>query len=282
MILKAVPLTERSAADWLALLDAPDAAIRRFGIEKLAGRDKPEVADALLRQLHYPDPGLRREALARLTGMKHGREALVKAVLVAPSGDEAWSLARAQASLARDYTPAVRGRLFSQMGAYLEAEDRRAEALLFLLREADARALRDQLEERALALRKKKDYAKALIYLRLLARDPACGEAVRFELAGCALKVSTHDLAAESRAADPALQQFARLVHSHDTDPAERLKGARWLGPEDLFYVGFHFAEGERPEREFGAAALRLVMQRSPRSKLAKDAKNKLRSAGLE
>jgi hypothetical protein len=114
-----------------------------------------------------------------------------------------------------------------------------------------------------------------------LTRDPACGEALRFEMAACGLKASEHDLAVESRTADPSLQQFARLVRSHDVDPADRLKQAKWLGPEDLFYVGFHFAEGDRQEREFGAQALRLAIQRSPRSKLAKDAKSKLRSTGL-
>ena len=52
--------------------------------------------------------------------------------------------------------------------------------------------------------------------------------------------------------------------------------------PEDLFYLGFHFVEGDRSEREFGAQALRLLLKRSPRSKIAKDARSKLRSAGLK
>jgi hypothetical protein len=64
--------------------------------------------------------------------------------------------------------------------------------------------------------------------------------------------------------------------------PAERLKQAKWLQPEDLFYLGFHFVEGDRSEREFGAQALRLLLKRSPRSKIAKDARSKLRSAGLK
>ncbi len=101
-------------------------------------------------------------------------------------------------------------------------------------------------------------------------------------MAGCGLKLSTHDLAVDARHADPCLQQFARLIHNHEIDPGARLRQAKWLGSEDLFYLGFHFAEGDKPEREFGAQGLRLAMQRSPRSKLAKDAKSKLRSAGLD
>jgi hypothetical protein len=281
MILKTMPVADRALEDWLVLLDAPDPAVRRFALERLAGKDTPKMAEALLRQLRHPDQSLRTEARARLAQTKHGREALATALLTAQSADEAWTFARAQGPFVRDYPAGLRAKLFSQACTYLEAGDRRADALLFLLRDADSAALREQLEARASALRKKKAYATALIYLRLLTRDPASGEALRFEMAACALKVSETALAIESRTADPSLQQFARLVHSHDVDPADRLKKAKWLAPEDLFYVGFHFTEGDRQEREFGAQALRLAIQRGPRSKLAKDAKSKLRSAGL-
>ena len=78
----------------------------------------------------------------------------------------------------------MRTRLFNQACKYLEAEDRRADPLFFVLREADAKDLRDRLAERALALRKKKQYAGALLYLRLLGRDPALGEELRFRAGG--------------------------------------------------------------------------------------------------
>src|SRR5207302_1484874 len=116
---------------------------------------------------------------------------------------------------------ALRAKLFTRACRDLEEADRRADALLFLLREVNPRELRDQLEERAVALRKKKRYATALIYLRLLARDPACGESIRQELAACGLKLSTKDVAAEARASDTCLQQFAILVHRHAVDPFE-------------------------------------------------------------
>src|SRR5262249_688990 len=152
----------------------------------------------------------------------------------------------------------------------LEEGDRRADPLLTLLREADARSLRDQLEERALAWRKKKKYDQALTYLRLLTRDPASVETLRFEHGACALKLSSHDLSAGSRAGDPALPQFAGLVHRHETDPIVLVEKAKWLEPEDLFYLGFHFAEGRGPEQEFGAKVLRLLIKRSGKNKVAK------------
>ncbi|MBV9121961.1 MAG: HEAT repeat domain-containing protein, partial [Planctomycetes bacterium] len=281
MILKTLPVTARNLPDWLALFDAPDPAARRFAIVKVGAQDSPEVAARLLDQIRHPDRSLREEALAALGRLEQGRQALAQALLEAPTLEEAWTLARAQAPWAREYTPALRTRIFHQTCAYLEAGDRRADPLLFLLREVDPRDLRDRLEEKALALRKKKQYAAALIYLRLLTRDPSCGEAIRFEAAVCALRLSNHDLAPDSRAADPALQQFAGLIHRHDLDPMEFVEKAKWLDPEDLFYLGFHFAEGSRPEKEFGRRVLELLIRRSARSKLAKDARSKLRSEGL-
>lgn len=281
MILKALPVNARALKEWLPLLDAPETAARRLGLEKVATSDTPEVADALLRQIRHRDAAFRKEALSCLTSLKHGRAALVKALLEAPSADEAWSLARVQAPFASQYTPEIVTKVFQQACTYLESADRRVDALLFLLREVDAHEVRDQLAERAATLLKKKAYETALIYLRLLAREPACAETLRFELAACGLKVSPRDLATEARAADPALQQFTRLVHDHETPPLERVQQTKWLDPEELFYLGFHFVEGERRERDFGAQVLQLVVQRSPRSKLAKDAKSKLRSQGM-
>jgi HEAT repeat protein len=281
MVLKAMPLADRGLGDWLALFDAPDPAVRRFALEKLGDRDRPEVARALLAQLDHPDRSLHADAVARLARLKHGREALARSLLEADSPEKAWALARAQAAFAGQYPTELRKALFGQACRYLEGNDRRADALLFLLREAEGRELRDRIEERALALRKKKQYAVTLTYLRLLARDPACADGVRLEQAGCGLKVSDHDLAAEARAADPSLAQFAAVLNRRAVDAVDFVGKAKWLAPEDLFYLGFHFVEGRGPEKEFGVAVLRLLVRRSPGSKWAKDARNKLRSQGL-
>ena len=191
-------------------------------------------------------------------------------------------LARAQAPFAVDFAAKLRSQLLAQACRWLDDSDRRAEPLFFLLREGDARQVRDWTEERGIALRKKKKYAGALAYFRLLTRDPACGEVVRFEATGCALKLSNHDLAADARNADPALHQFGALLHRHETEPIRMVEKAKWLDADDLLYLGFHFAEGARAEKEFGSQVLKLIIKRSPRSKQARDARSKLRSQGLE
>jgi HEAT repeat protein len=282
VLLKNLPVGERAVSEWLTLLQAADVAVRKLALEKIGDRDTAEVADALVQQLDHPDRSLREGVLARLTRLKQGQNALTTALLDAESADKVWMLARAQAPFARTYPAEWREKVFAQACEYLEANDRRADALLFLLRETDALELRERLQQRAIHWRKKKAYENALLYLRLLIRDPSCGFAIRLELALCGLKVSSHELSAEARASDPCLQQFATLCQGYETELSAELEKIKWLEPEDLYYLGFHFAEQGGQQKQFAGKMLRLLLKRSPRTKLGQAAKSKLRGAGLE
>jgi HEAT repeat protein len=283
LILKQMPLAKKAVKHWLRLLDAPDVAARRLAVEKVRELDSAEVARALVAQLRHPDRALQNDALAALRGSRAGRQALLEALLEAPTAEEAWALARAEKEVLREMPPAQRARLFAQACRYQDEEDRRADALWFLLRETDHDRTLEQIEERAEALRKKKEYARSLAYLRLLTRDPACGSALRFEQAAVGLKVSAHDTSAVARNANPCLAQFARLLQDTDFDLLGAVGKAKWLDANDLFYLGFHFAgENNKPAREFGGGVLKLLIKRSPRSAVAKNAKAKLKSEGFD
>jgi HEAT repeat protein len=282
MILKALPAAKQAPAEWLSLLEAPDVTVRMFAIEKLGERDSPEVASALLKQLDHPDKFLGEEAMARLAKMKHGRSALGEALLKAESPEKCWFLSKSLGFLAKEFPPAWRAPLFPKACSWLDANDRRGEALLSLLRDLDPEGLHERLEKRAIELRKKKKYADAVNYLRLIARDPACAPATRMELGACGLKISSQDMSAEARATDHALGQFQRLLPGYESEVLSFLKKTKWLSPEDLYYLGFHFADQSGPTRKFGGLVLKLLIQRSGRAKIAQDAKRKLRSAGLD
>ena len=282
LLLKPLEVEAKSAPEWLKLFESADPSVRRFGLDKLADVNTAPVRSALCRQLLHPDRTVRDRALELLAQTSPGKAALLEAILETKGVDEAWTLARGTAQAVREVPAPLMTRLFEAATKHLEASDRRADPLFFLLREMNSTSLRDNLAEKAQALRKKKDYARALLFLRFLGRDPACAEDIRFEAAACALKLSDRELDAEHRAKDPCLQDLARLIHSHDQPPLERLREAKWLVPEELFYLGFHFAESStRQEREFGSALLDLVQTRASRTKLAKDARSKQRALGL-
>jgi HEAT repeat protein len=281
MLLKQVPGSAKTAKHWLKLLNGPDVAARRFAVERLHGIESKDAAKSLVFQATHPDRALRDEALAALRSFPAGRETLLDKILTAASHDECWTLARAFAPTARQLTKAQRAKLLEHACDFHEHDDRRASPLWFLLREIDHDWTRDRLIDRAESLRQKKKYAEALGYYRLLAQDPACSEDTRFGLAATGLKLSGHDQAVEARQNDPALHQFGRLLQNPDFNLIGHVAKAKWLDPEDLFYLGFHFAEQTHHSKEFGKEVLELVVKRSPKSEIGKQAKRKLKSEAL-
>lgn len=280
MLLKRMEVDRKGTKDWLVLLEAPDAAVRHLAIEKLGDLDAAEVADGLLQQLDHPDGALRRAALAKLQGTKSGRKKLIEALLAAKESDRAWQLSRAMAQ-GEGAASGWNDEVFAAACSHLEKDDHQADPLLHLLRQADAGRLHAGLEEQAQAWRKKKKYREALAYLRMLARDPAQGFPLRFELACCGVKLSDHDVAPEARHGSICLEQFEHLARNYGDQLTEAARKTKWLDQEDLFYVGFHLADRDGPHRKVGGKLLEEAVRRSPRTKLAQAAKAKLKKEGL-
>src|SRR5439155_21894498 len=135
-----------------------DVAVRHFALEHLGTLDAREVIAGFLQQVNHADQQLRRKALDLLSASEKGQEALAEALRQEANVDRAWVLARALGQRVASFTAGWRKDVFQRIGPLLEAGDHRADPLLYLLRQADAKELRDRLEERALALRKKKAY----------------------------------------------------------------------------------------------------------------------------
>jgi HEAT repeat protein len=282
MALNRVPVTDKMLDDWTRLFTAPDMAARRLALEKLGDRDTAIVADALMNQMNHPDRNLADLARKKLAKLEHGRQRLAHAVLEAKTNEEAWQLARSVSSFAGSFSPKVHDAIFAQVCKYIETGDTRLEPILFLMREADGTKLRDQLFDQAVAKRKKKEYDLALKYLRVLTKDPSAGYPIRLEAAMSGLKKSSKDISSESRNNDQALRHFEQTLGHNSAETLKQIEKAKWLDENDLFYLGFHFVEKHGQERDFGANILKLVIKANPRNKLAANAKNKLKSSGVD
>lgn len=279
-ILEKLPVTDKTVDDWIALLHAPDIAARRMAIEKIGDRDTTAVADSLLLQMHHSDPGVRDAAREHLRKLKTGRKLLVNALLETEGHDDAWQLARIVAGFKADLTPAAREAIFHKACQYLEKNDHRTDAILFVLRECDAKGLQDQLLARAVELRKKKKYELAMHYLKSVARDPSIGFDARLEIALTGLKVSQKEMDPHDRNNDPCLRSFDTLFQQDAERLEKELEKARFLDEDDLFYVGFHFAEQIGRPRLFGIDVLKMVVKRYPKTEAGKSARNKLKNVG--
>jgi hypothetical protein len=205
----------------------------------------------------------------------------VEELFKAQTPDYAWNLARALAGLREKIQTPLKKKLFQYACQAQEKEDHRSDPFWFLLREWDAKWTRDQLASRAWKLQKKKDYANSLTYWKLVTRDAGCPPELRFELAATGLKLSSKDPVALARQGDPALGQFSRLLQDPEFDLAGHVAKAKWLEVADLFYLGFHFSGETGLARNFGKKILEMVVKKSPRSEIGKNAKRKLKSEGL-
>ncbi len=280
MLLDKLPVSEKQIGEWLSLFDAPDLAARRFALGKIGDKDSADVADKLIEQVRHPDRKFRDEVLAKLAGMAKGRKALAKPLRDAETAEEAWALARAVAPFAKGDAKTWCDEVFPTVAKHLEANDKRVDALVFLLREAGGTELRDRLEAKAAGFKKKEDFERALLYYKTAARDPASGYSIRVGLATVGLKMSKKELEAESRAHDHSLHQFADLVRQDEPTTFKEVEGTKWLGADELYYLGFHFVDHAGVMGEFGAKVLKLLVKRHGKAKVAASAKNKLKMAG--
>lgn len=280
MLLDKIPMSDKLVPEWLPLLRANDLAIRRFALGKLGDRDTPEIVKELLEQTAHTDRKYRDEVFAKLASSAGGRKALAKPLKEADTPDEAWTLARAVAPYSRGEAKLWGDELFNTLCKYLEAQDRRADAMIFVLKEAGAVELRDRLEAKAAGLKKKEDFERAHLYYRAAARDPAAGLTIRIGLATLGLKLSTKDLDSEARSHDHCLHQFADLIRQDEPAIFEEVEKTKWLEAEELYYLGFHFVDHAGIMGDFGTKVLKLLVKRYPKNKISANAKNKLKSSG--
>jgi hypothetical protein len=197
--------------------------------------------------------------------------ALAKALLDASDPDRAWLLRSVLRPSATKLTPALRKQLLDAALKRLGAGQGHWEPLLAAARDADARTVVAPLRALAQKLRKS-DPDRALAVLRILGHGEAIGDEDRYALAVAELARGSRDTRAAARAGNEALRLFGTML-DRGTDVAAMLRKDRTLELEDLYFLGFHFAEEKQP---LGEELLKLIVERGGRAKIAKMAKSKL------
>src|SRR5262249_22345638 len=96
----------------------------------------------------------------------------------------------------------------------------------------------------------------------------------RLEYGMLLLRKSRKDLAA--RAADPALRVLGGIARAEGAKLAAALGKDRSVGAEELYYLGFHWAEGAEDVQGTARLLLGLVTTKYPRHKLRRAAEHKL------
>lgn len=258
------------------LAESPQGVVKRFAVHKLGSFDSGAVVKKLIGYLDDASYARRSEALATLKKTAAARQALMKELLACDDERRAWTLAEAVLAHDRGWRRDVREQLWSRLTEALDGrEDRLYSPFLQVLRELDGAEALERIRAAAEQRRKKKKFSLAARWLALLRDTPAFDDEARFALAVCELKSHKHALLAAIRRHDPAVELLRGLAATA-MPLADRLRKERVLEAEDLFYVGFSFAEGSVEERALARDVLAHVAGKYGRTKVGRAAKNKL------
>jgi HEAT repeat protein len=276
-ILEAHPLPEEYQSTLARLVESPHIAVQKFALRKMGEFDSPTVVRALVQQLGDPDAARRDAAARSLQKIPSARPALIKEFLTCDDAGKAWAIAQIlpvyEGKWRRDTFEAI----WERLQTAIVDDDRSQGAYLYFLKSVDADYAYVQLAARAAQLTQKKRYREAIKFLTPLKEFPSFQAEDKYRLALAQLKLHPHAVESLTRRHEPALELLADLYRSSAFPLLETLKKEKALEPTDLFYLGFHFAEGATGERDLGKDILELLATRYPRTNIGKSAKNKLK-----
>ncbi len=282
--LRGLKVPENVTPNLLALSEARHADTRRFALEALSGTSKPRVVKRLLMHLAGDDPASRESAVRSLASMAGIARTLVKELEGSEDNKLTTMLCQVLRHHVDELKPVDQKRIIETAIHAIEEELPAAESLIGLMSVMLPEVYHKHLIAHALKLRQAKRFPQAFAFLSRLDKLGCLDDEGRFITAVTGLKSMPNkkDLGRMPRATHPVLKQVAELV-ANGYPITSKLQEDSDLTDEDLFYIGFNFSESkDDDEKEFGGSLLFHLVETTPRSKLGKNAKNKLRLLGLE
>lgn len=280
-VLRPMTLGKTAASLLQDLTHSQHLDVRRFAVTKLREFDTRESVDLLGRFLEDHDPTIRDLASDSLMAIPTARSVLFERLLRETHMERAWTFARILKPHGAQFSKEQVRRLGDKVTRLLDADQKLYEPNLFLLRSVSEASARDAMVKRALRRKRTKHFDDAARTLRLLERHGILDDDVRFELAMMLLKLSPRDPQKDARDTDPALEHLTTVVQNPKFGLFDRLRRETVLTAEDLFFVGWHFVEGQAVAKEFGGKVLHLVLRKVPKSPLALRAREKLNREGV-
>ena len=257
------------------LLESGHPEVQKFALRKMAGFGTPGTVRTLIEQLGDTDYRRRDVAASSLRKMPESRTALIKELLTCEEPSKAWSIAELLASVEGKWRQDTVDALWDRLQAAISAEDRIQTAFLHVMKKADIDQTYDQLARQAARLIKAKKYKEGLAFLTPLKEFPGFKPEHKFQIALAQLKLHSHSVASHRQ--HPVLDLFTDLYRNSAFPLYEALKKEKSLAPEEYFALGFSLVERSGQERNLGKDLLDHVAAKSPRTKIGKSAKNKLK-----
>jgi HEAT repeat protein len=256
-------------------MQSPHSEVQKFALRKMGDFGTPATVRTLVEQLGDPDYRRREVAARSLRKIPEARAALIKELLACEDPSKAWSMVELLPSFEGKWRQDTLDALWKRLQKAIQDEDRIQSAFLHLLKQANAEFAYAQLAAHGARLVKAKKYKEAVGFLAPLKEFAEFKPEHQFPLALAQLKLHAHTVTTQRQ--HPAVALLSEL-HRNSTYPLfEALKKEKSLTPEELFALGFTFAERSGEERSLGADLLQHVASEFPRNKIGKSAKNKLK-----
>jgi hypothetical protein len=282
--LRGIKLPTGATEQLMKLSESRHAEGRKFALEALGRSSNTKVIRRMLDHLGGDDPAARDAAARSLSRMEGATAALLKELQSCEDLALLRELCRLLKRHAQRIKPAARKVITDLTIEALESGDPAAEPLLDLLATVEPESYSEVLFDRAMAHKRAKRSEQAFSLLCRLDDAGLLEDDGRYAavVTGLSALVSKKELGRATRTTDPILRQLVELIDG-GYPVATKLKREKSLSAEDLFFVGFNFSESkDEDEKEFGGALLSHLATQSPRSKLGRSAKNKLRLMGLQ
>jgi HEAT repeat protein len=266
----------------LKLQNSPHPAVRLFAIGALGSVGASKAVEGLIEGLWNRDARVAEEAAAALGSNPAFAKPLVRALEAEEDAARAWKLA----NVLRIHREAIdEATVASFLKKCLSHHEKRGpvfQVYFEILRSVAPGDLREAIMKRARELMKKR-VEDADRMLRLLEREDLATGASDYLLAISQLRTLNKDIQMASRDRSKAVLLFSKLIRRGEIPVVKSLeKDAGLLEPIDLLYLGFVLIERQGPERDLGAAVLRVLTKKFAASKEAKTAKAKLKTQGME
>ena len=257
------------------LMQSPHSEVQKFALRKMGDFGTPATVRTLVEQLGDPDYRRRDVAARSLRKIPEARAALIKELLACEDASKAWSMVELLSSFEGKWRQDTLDALWKRLQKAIENDDRIQSAFLHLLKQANTDFAYAQLAANGARLVKAKKYKEAVGFLIPLKEFADFRPEHQFPLALAQLKLHAHTVATHRQ--HPAVVLLTELHRNSAYPLFEALKKEKSLTPEELFALGFTFAERSGDERNLGTDLLQHVASRYPRNKIGKSAKNKLK-----
>ncbi len=283
--LKALPLCTDATEELLKLSEGRHAEARAFALESLGRMGNPNVIRTLIAHLGGDDPAAQGAAEQALSNLEGAGAALVKEIQTVEDPAHMQRLCEALHRHAGGLKPAARRSVVALAVRALEEDWPTAPPLLRLLSAVDPDGHSDALLARATAHQQAGRHAEAFALLNRLHDGRMLDDKGRYVavVAGlCAKGGSQKELGRASRSTHPILRHVSALLATGFALSSALIED-KAVTDDDLFYIGFNYSESaDANEEDLGADLLSHLAETTPRTKLGRSAKNKLRLMGLD